>query len=80
MFSGADSPGNCSVLVALSHDDVDITEPASWSNAVCPDVEECRLELDDCHENASCYNTFESYECECNKGFKGDGVKSCERT
>ena len=66
-------------MVADAHN-VSETEPASWSYGVCPDVQECRLGLHDCHENASCINTFESFVCECNRGFTGDGKNVCDRT
>ena len=29
--------------------------------------------LQECHENATCADTEESYTCICNKGFEGDG-------
>ncbi|XP_074654134.1 multiple epidermal growth factor-like domains protein 8 [Tubulanus polymorphus] len=58
-----------------------LQEPtAAWSYGVCPDVQECRLNLHDCHPNATCNNTFESFTCTCNQGFTGDGRKSCEKT
>ena len=38
------------------------------------DIDECAAELDNCHENATCNNTFGSFECTCNSGFEGDGV------
>ena len=38
------------------------------------DIDECASELDNCHENATCNNTFGSFECTCNAGFDGDGV------
>ena len=37
------------------------------------DVDECSLSTDDCHENASCFNTDGSFLCKCNFGFLGDG-------
>ena len=37
------------------------------------DVDECDLDTDDCHVNATCNNTFGSYTCECNIGYTGDG-------
>ena len=45
-----------------------LSTSASFSYWVCPDVEECALGLDDCHENATCQNTAESYLCNCNQG------------
>ena len=38
------------------------------------DLDECAAELDNCHENAACNNTFGSFECTCYVGFEGDGV------
>ena len=37
------------------------------------DIPECERELDDCDLNATCINTFGSYDCLCNTGFTGDG-------
>ena len=37
------------------------------------DIDECVLELDDCHDNATCNNTIGSYTCMCNDGFEGNG-------
>ncbi|XP_046846620.1 scavenger receptor cysteine-rich type 1 protein M130-like isoform X4 [Xenia sp. Carnegie-2017] len=44
------------------------------------DVDECSLSTDDCHENASCFNTDGSFLCKCNFGFLGDGKFCSERT
>jgi len=54
------------------------TDDADWSYGQCPDVDECRLGLDNCHRNASCVNTPTSFTCECNRGFEGDG-ESCAK-
>ena len=40
----------------------------------CIDVNECTEGTDNCHENATCINTFGSFECTCIAGFSGDGV------
>ena len=45
-----------------------------WICVISLDHDECAAELDNCHENASCNNTFGSFECTCNAGFEGDGV------
>ena len=37
------------------------------------DISECERQLDDCDPNATCINTFGSYDCMCNTGFTGDG-------
>ena len=36
-------------------------------------IDECLVETHDCHENASCTNTDESFTCACNDGYFGDG-------
>ena len=35
------------------------------------DLDECELGFHDCHPQATCKNTFGSYECHCQDGFKG---------
>ena len=37
------------------------------------DIPECERGLDNCGSNATCTNTFGSYNCGCNIGFTGDG-------
>ncbi|XP_022097491.1 multiple epidermal growth factor-like domains protein 8 [Acanthaster planci] len=78
-FGGPDSGQSCTVLVASQHN-VSESEPADWSYGVCPDVEECQLGLDDCHDNATCANTFDAYECTCDRGFEGNGRDECVKT
>ncbi|KAF6034616.1 hypothetical protein EB796_007071 [Bugula neritina] len=58
----------------------DLSVPASFSYGACPDVQECALGIDLCHENATCINTPESYDCVCNQGFEGDGIEFCNKT
>uniref|UniRef100_A0A8C1RK86 Nidogen 1a n=1 Tax=Cyprinus carpio TaxID=7962 RepID=A0A8C1RK86_CYPCA len=37
----------------------------------CQDIDECQV--NQCHENAVCFNTPGSFTCQCNPGFYGDG-------
>lgn len=37
----------------------------------CQDIDECQV--NQCHENAVCFNTPGSFSCQCNPGFHGDG-------
>ena len=40
----------------------------------CTDDDECALDLHHCDPvNAECKNTNGSYDCQCKKGFEGDG-------
>ena len=38
------------------------------------DINECVIDEDNCHGNASCTNTEGSFTCSCNPGYTGDGV------
>ena len=40
------------------------------------DVNECELDIDDCHSNATCDDVHGSFVCTCNNGFEGNGT-SC---
>ena len=37
------------------------------------DVDECKLELDDCNENAICDNSDGGYTCSCKRNYFGNG-------
>ncbi|XP_072048547.1 multiple epidermal growth factor-like domains protein 8 [Amphiura filiformis] len=78
-FQGPAVNITCSALVGVQYNR-SLSDPADWSYRSCPDVEECRLELDDCHANATCINTPESYQCECKQGFVGNGKTVCNKT
>ena len=43
------------------------------------DVNECTLNLDNCHAQAACTNIAGSYSCSCNTGWTGNGF-DCEGT
>ena len=57
-----------------------ILQNKKWSYATCPDIDECTLNLHDCHPNAICINVPGSYKCQCKKGYIGDGRDTCTRT
>ncbi|XP_023931409.1 multiple epidermal growth factor-like domains protein 8 isoform X3 [Lingula anatina] len=78
-YVGASNVSSCSAVISESHN-ISSSEPADWSYQVCPDIQECILGLDDCHPNATCANTFDSYTCTCNRGFEGNGKTACDRT
>ena len=44
------------------------------------DIDECELDMDNCHVNATCADVFGSFGCTCNIGFEGDGVNCVGKT
>jgi len=40
-------------------------------------VNECILNLSNCHKNANCIDELQGYSCICKEGFYGDGVEDC---
>ena len=38
------------------------------------DIDECKLNTDECDINASCIDTEGSYQCTCNSGYQGTGL------
>ena len=40
----------------------------------CKDIDECKLKMSNCAENADCINTMGSYKCQCKNGFQGNGM------
>ena len=46
-----------------------------FSHFIFSEIDECAEETDDCHGNATCYNTpAGSYTCECNDTYAGNGT------
>lgn len=65
--------GQCSSLFPTNGSTV-------WSYAECPDVDECRLGIAQCHHNATCFNLPDSFSCVCNRGYTGNGSFTCNKT
>ena len=40
---------------------------------LCADIDECSSDYSHCHEQATCSNQVESFSCDCNTGFTGNG-------
>jgi len=38
------------------------------------DIDECELDTDNCHVNATCTDVIGGFVCTCNSGFEGNGV------
>ena len=38
------------------------------------DIDECDLDIDNCHPNATCTDSNGGFECSCNPGFTGSGT------
>ena len=43
------------------------------------DIDECVLGMNQCADDATCFDTVGSYECVCDPGFTGDGF-NCTST
>ena len=55
--------------------------PGFYGNgAVCKDIDECELGIDDCVENAICNNTLGSHNCSCSEVTFGGGKTECFRS
>ncbi|XP_074634355.1 multiple epidermal growth factor-like domains protein 8 isoform X4 [Acropora palmata] len=67
------SNGLCSTLFPTNGSTV-------WSYSECPDVDECKLGIAECHHNATCINAPESFSCICNRGYSGNGSFACNKT
>ena len=50
-----------------------VTHLVTFLMPIAADIPECERGLDNCDPNATCINTFGSYDCLCNTGFTGDG-------
>ena len=51
------------------------SEPGNggWGGRNCVDIDECKRGKDDCHSDAKCINLDPGFDCECRKGFSGEG-------
>ncbi|XP_014662466.1 PREDICTED: multiple epidermal growth factor-like domains protein 8 [Priapulus caudatus] len=78
-FAAPYSDVKCPHAVNARHE-LRATAAAEWSYGTCPDVDECGLLLHDCHDNATCVNTLDSYACRCDRGFVGNGRDVCNKT
>jgi len=85
-----DCSGACGGLAVEDECGVcDGSGPTSGYDCDGNDIDECTLEIDTCHTNASCYNQGGGYTCICNDGYAGNGqdedagcsdVNECEAT
>ncbi|KAJ1480670.1 hypothetical protein T484DRAFT_1809848 [Baffinella frigidus] len=59
-------PGKCNFLALAA---IGMNE-----GATCPGFDECCEETHNCDINATCTNTVDSFTCECDPGYEGDGI------
>lgn len=60
-IQGACVPGDFNGSSIECGDVLNTTETTRYNYESCPDVDECALNIDDCHINAECKNTNGSY-------------------
>ena len=56
-----------------------IVDGETQTSIILEDDDECALGTDNCHADATCSNTVDSFTCACNVGYSGDGT-SCTGT
>lgn len=61
-IEGACVDGDFSGSSAQCSSFLNTTEVVQYSYAECPDLDECLLDIHDCHPNADCHNTHGSFE------------------
>ena len=44
------------------------------NQTTCMDIDECAEKTDNCHGNATCFNTPGSFHCSCNARYTGNGI------
>ena len=52
----------------------DLIHLTRCNNISFSDNNECTLDTHNCHDDATCTNTYGSFYCTCNTGFTGNGV------
>ncbi|CAK8688435.1 unnamed protein product [Clavelina lepadiformis] len=74
---------DCASMLLIQAEDY---PPATWVDSRCAhsqfficekDIDECKENKHNCHEDAECLNTYGSFACVCKDGFTGDGLM-CE--
>ncbi|XP_062579994.1 protein eyes shut homolog, partial [Saccostrea cucullata] len=71
---------SCNVVGSIDCDDITgyCTCKDGWNGSNCEFTSECKTGTNNCHKNASCQDTKDSYNCSCNEGFYGDGINCTE--
>ncbi|XP_062609553.1 uncharacterized protein LOC134271352 [Saccostrea cucullata] len=71
---------SCNVVGSIDCDDItgNCTCKDGWNGSNCEFTNECETGANNCHKNASCQDTKDSFNCSCNVGFHGDGINCTE--